>query len=339
MASGAARFVGVAILGFLVSSESDPRHGAVEAARVSQNGSDRGPGANRPLSSSQKIAIGEAIVQVDFGQGALDLPVSRVLPWVQRATKAVATYYGRFPVAKARVLILPVPDDRGVLQGTTWGDMGGFSGFTRMRIGQHTTQSDLTEDWTMTHELVHMAFPDLPDNQHWMEEGLATYVEPIARVQAGELSAQQVWADMMQGMPKGEPRAGDRGMDHTGTWGRTYWGGAMFCLVADVEIRKQTNNRKGLQDALRAIVDAGGTIDKDWPLMRSLAIGDHATGTTVLTDLYKKWGDAPMPVDLDSLWKQLGVRLGEHGAEFDATAPLARIREAITRPAAKPSGR
>jgi len=30
------------------------------------------------------------------------------------------------------------------------------------------------------------------------------------------------------------------------------------CLVADVEIRKQTGNRKGLQDALRAIVAAGG---------------------------------------------------------------------------------
>ena len=28
-----------------------------------------------------------------------------------------------------------------------------------------------------------MAFPSLPDDQHWMEEGLATYVEPIARVE------------------------------------------------------------------------------------------------------------------------------------------------------------
>ena len=26
-----------------------------------------------------------------------------------------------------------------LLQGTTWGDMRGFPGFTRLRIGQHTT--------------------------------------------------------------------------------------------------------------------------------------------------------------------------------------------------------
>jgi hypothetical protein len=312
------------------SGRSDPDHFAWTAG-IAQVGWDRGPGAQKPLSSSQKLTVGSATIEVDFGQGALDLPVSDVLPWVQRAATAVATYYGRFPVLSARVLILPVADDSGVLQGTTWGRIGGYPGFTRMRIGQHTTKRELTDDWTMTHELVHMAFPDLPDNQHWMEEGLSTYIEPIARVQSGELSAAQVWQDMMQSMPKGEPRADDRGLDHTATWGRTYWGGAMFCLAADVEIRKQTNNRKGLQDALRAIVNASGTIDKDWSLMRTLAIGDKATGTTVLTDLYKKWGDAPTQMDLDNLWRQLGVRSGAHGAEFDATAPLAHIREAITR--------
>jgi hypothetical protein len=38
----------------------------------------------------------------------------------------------------------------------------------------------------------------------------------------------------------------------------------MFCLVADVQIRKATGNRKGLQDALQAIVAAQGTIDAQW---------------------------------------------------------------------------
>ena len=57
-------------------------------------------------------------------------------------------------------------------------------------------------------------------------------------------------------------RDNDRGLDRTRTWGRTYWGGALFCLMADVEIRKQTGNRVGLQDALRTILSAGGSIDK-----------------------------------------------------------------------------
>ena len=51
-----------------------------------------------------------------------------------------------------------------------------------------------------------------------------------------------------------------------------------------VEIRRATGNRKGLQDALRAIVAAGATINTDSALPPILHIGDQATGTTVLSD-------------------------------------------------------
>jgi hypothetical protein len=80
----------------------------------------------------------------------------------------------------------------------------------------------------MTHELVHLAISSLPDEHHWLEEGLATYVEPIARSQDGQLPATNVWHGMLAGMPEGQPRRGDHGLDETHTWGRTYWGGAMF---------------------------------------------------------------------------------------------------------------
>jgi hypothetical protein len=136
---------------------------------------------------------------------------------------------------------------------------------------------------------------------------------------------------MVRDMAKGEPAAGDGGLDRTHTWGRTYWGGALFCLVADVEIRRETHNRKGLQDALRAVVAEGGTINHDWPLERALAIGDRATGTHVLTSQYAAWKDTPVTVDLPKLWDELGIRVAADGAvDFVATAPLAKIREAIT---------
>jgi hypothetical protein len=175
-----------------------------------------------------------------------------------------------------------------------------------------------------------MALASLPDSQHWLEEGIATYVEPVARVQAGQLTAQRIWKDMMAGMAHGEPQAGDLGLDRTHTWGRTYWGGALFCLIADVEIRKQTGNKRGLQDALRGIVNAHGTIDKDWATARILTIGDQATGTTVLEDLYTKWSTTPVEVDLASLWAQLGISLADGNLIFTDDAPLAAARKAIT---------
>lgn len=275
--------------------------------------------------------FGNSVLQVDLAAGALDLPADTVLDHVHKAASAIVAYYGRLPIPRDRMLIVPVAGRSGVFNGTTWPHHGEFQSFTRIHVGQHTTSADLAEDWMVTHELVHTAFPSLDDDQHWMEEGQATYVEPVARVMAGELEARRIWRDMVRDMRKGEPQAGDEGLDHTHTWGRTYWGGALFCLVADVEIRRETQNRKGLQDALRAVVAEGGTIDHDWPLQQALAIGDRATGTHVLTGMYAEWKDKPVPVDLPKLWEELGIRTNPDGmVEFVSTAPLAKVREAIT---------
>src|SRR5262249_14455584 len=159
------------------------------------------------------------------------------------------------------------------------------------------------------------------ERHHWIEEGIATYVEPLARVRAGTLAPGKVWSDMVRDMPQGLPEPGDRGLDNTHTWGRTYWGGALFCLLADVEIRKRTGNGKGLEDALRAINHAGGTIEADWPLEHALQIGDQAIGSGVMRELYQKMATAPMPVDLPALWKQLGVERRGDSAVFDDKAP------------------
>jgi hypothetical protein len=105
--------------------------------------------------------------------------------------------------------------------------------------------------------------------------------------------------------------------------------------MADVQIRVATGNHKGLQDALRAIVAAGGTIDHEWPLTRALEIGDKATGTHVLTGMYRTWSTSPVPVDLQKLWEQLGIHRSGQDIEFAISAPYAKIREAIT--TAKPA--
>lgn len=284
-----------------------------------------------PVASSRTVSIGGATIQIDFTGGSTDLSQDRLLQWIKNAATAVTTYYGRFPVPRECILVVFVDGRRGVSGGTTWGDVGGFPAFTRIHVGQHTTQQDLDSDWMMTHEMIHTAFPSMEDEHHWIEEGLATYVEPIARVQAGFLTPAKIWTDMVRDMPQGDPRPSDGGLDQTRSWGRTYWGGAQFCLLADVTIRKETHNQKGLQDALRGIVAAGGTIDKEWPITKALEVGDHATGTHVLEDLYSQMRDAPKPVDLDGLWRELGIERVADGVHFDDAAPSAAIRQAIAR--------
>jgi hypothetical protein len=273
------------------------------------------------------LEIGGAKIQVTFSSADFDLPRERLLKWIRNAAQAVSHYYGAFPVPRMRIRVNSSERRSGVFSGTTWGRTPPF---TRISVGHHTSEQQLAEDWMMTHEMVHTAFPNMEEEHHWIEEGIATYVEPIARVQTGELTAQKIWSDMARDMPKGEPGALDQGLDHTHTWGRTYWGGALFCLAAEVRIRQATRNRKGLQDALRAIQKAGGTIDNSWPVERAFEVGDRATGTAVLTQLYAETKDKPAPLDLDSLWRQLGVWRDGDTVRLDDGAPLAGIRRAIT---------
>ena len=282
--------------------------------------------------------MGGASIQIDFSPGKVDLPEADVVQWITNAARAVSAYYGKYPMPRERILVIFVDDRSGVGGGTTWGGVGGFPAFTRIHVGQHTSRQELADDWMMTHEMVHTGFPSQEDEHHWIEEGIATYVEPIARVQAGFLRPEKVWSDMVRDMPKGDPEPLDRGLDQTHTWGRTYWGGAQFCLLADVTIRQQTRNAQGLQDALRGIVNAGGTIDQSWPLTKALTAGDEATGTQVLTNLYKRMGNAPTPVDLDRIWKELGIESIAGDVRFNDAAPDAEIRRAITRaPQTSPS--
>jgi hypothetical protein len=274
----------------------------------------------------ERLQIGESELEILFAGSTLDLPKEALLEWVRQCATAVARYFGRFPVAKARVSIFSREGRQGVSGGRTWGDHGAH---TRISIGQHTTVEALKRDWVLTHEFVHYGFPDMPDRNHWIEEGLATYVEPIARVAVGTQSAATAWFEMVRDMPKGQPQAGDEGLDNTHTWGRTYWGGAMFCLLADISIRKQTGNRKGLRDALQGIVAAGGSIEVSWPIDRALAVGDRAVGGKVLVSLYEEMSGKASPVDLTALWKELGVERQGDTAVFDDHAPLAAIRKSI----------
>ena len=275
----------------------------------------------------ESLSIGGAAINVEIQPGDLSLPRARVLDWVRRSACAVSEYYGGFPVRKVDVKVVPIGEGTGVIFGRTV--LVDETLVIRVGLSRFATNSSLRDDWVMTHEMVHLAFPSIPREHHWIEEGIATYVEPIARAQVGDLSSETVWRELVDGLPKGLPASGDRGLDNTHTWGRTYWGGALFCLMADIEIHRRTNNRYGLQDALRGIVRAGGNMEHDWQLTRALKAGDDAIGVPVLTELYDQTKATPVTPDLDAMWRELGVRPSGDSLTFDQSAPQASIVRSI----------
>ena len=136
------------------------------------------------------VTVGGGTLNVAFAPGELALPRRTIMAWLEKSAHAVAVYFGKFPVKSARVLIVPVPGD-GVQSGTTFGFRGAA---VRLLVGSDATEADLDEDWKAVHEMTHLALPDVEDSQLRLAEGIAVYVEPIARVQDRDLAAEKIGA-------------------------------------------------------------------------------------------------------------------------------------------------
>ena len=266
-----------------------------------------------------------ACLRVAFAGDFAPAVVDAALAWTRDAAVAVGAYLGRYPVDFQRVLFVAMPGS--TVHGTSWGYHGAA---IRIPLGREVAPEKLRANWVMTHEMLHMAVPSLPERHLWFDEGLATYVEPVARAQQHALTAEAVWTEWIDGMPKGMPRPGDRGLDLTHTWGRTYWGGALFFLLAEVEMRSRSANRVGLQQALRELGRRGADKEHDWSIEQTIAAADQGTGMQVLAGMYARMRASPAPPDLDGLFARLGVRRTGSGIEFDDSAPLADIRRSIT---------
>lgn len=273
------------------------------------------------------VNLGRSTIAIEWSGGPTDVGQLGLREWIERSAAIVRGYYGDFPVSMVTIRVAAVEGDS-MGAGRTFGLP---QARIEVKVGRHITPQALEDDWVLVHEMIHLALPAVADEQNWLAEGIATYVEGIARTQAGNMDEAALWAEYVKAMPKGLPQSDDRGLDRTHTWARTYWGGALYCLLADVRIREQSNNRRGLQEALRAIAQAGAGMAARWPVERILAAGDAPTGTTVMTDLYRTMKDQPFAPDLNALWDDLGIHITDGVVQLNDAARLAAVRRAITR--------
>jgi len=274
----------------------------------------------------ETVTSGAARVLVAISPTGLSLTDAEVGAWAKSAVDAIGGYlHGSFPVRRTLVVV-----EAGRGAGSTRGETIGEGGpSVLLRASTSLTRATVRNDWVMTHELIHVVLPSLTRNHMWLTEGIPTYVEPIARTRAGLMAPEQMWKELVEGVPQGLPEAGDQGLEKTHTWGRTYWGGSLFCLLADVRIREATGNARSFDDAIRGIVATGADVESHWDMPKLLEVGDHATGTHVLAQLYEEQGLAPTGVDLPALWRRLGVAVEGGRARFDDAAPLAAVRRGI----------
>jgi hypothetical protein len=282
---------------------------------------------------ARDLSLGEATVRLVVLDGALDLPLAELAAWVTSAARGVADFYGRPPAPRTLVVLAPLPG----LHGVPFGKMlpANAPGVIVL-LGEHTRKRELFSDWVLVHELFHVGTPSYLGEGKWYDEGLATYFEPLIRARLGWRTEADVWHEFVRDMPRGLPALTERGLEHPTRYPDMYWGGGLFCLLADARMRRATNGARGLEDGVRAVFEAGGVASEVWALAHTTEVTDAALGAPVLAELQAAHREHGSPLDLDAFLRELGVSRGKKGKPvFEQDAGKAALRRSIVLGAAR----
>ncbi len=291
---------------------------AVPLARIDEVG---------PLLLGEVSAVG----LVADPQLTLALPTGTALApeqltaWVDAVAEGNRRFWGGSPAQHGLVILVPSPRD-GVPVGRVL-SLGG-SVVTAL-VGKGATARDLYDDWVLVHEFLHLGSPMMRDAGPWLNEGIATFYEPVLRARAGWKSEDDVWREWITQMPRGLPAMTDIGLSNAGRGG-IYWGGAVFVLMAEIELLQASQGTYGFSDCLRQVLADGGDATTKWPTMRLLQSCDKTIGQDVLAALAQRHIAKGSTMSLDEIWRKLGVTLSEDGKIiYDDSAELAWLRPLI----------
>lgn len=245
--------------------------------------------------------------------------------WVDAVAESNRRFWGRSPAQHGLVILLPSP--RG---GVPFGRVLSLGGsVVTVLIGKSATPRDLYDDWVLVHEFLHLGTPMMRDAGPWLNEGIATFYEPVLRARAGWKSEDEVWREWISQMPRGLPAMTGIGLSNAGRGG-IYWGGALFVLMAEIELLQASQGKYGFSDCLRQVLADGGDATTKWPTMRLLQSCDKAIGQDVVSPLAQRHMAKGSAMSLDEIWQKLGVTLSEDGKiTYDDSAELAWLRPLI----------
>jgi hypothetical protein len=248
----------------------------------------------------------------------------RLAAWVSAAAESNRRFWGRSPTQGGLVLLVPSP--RG---GVPFGRVLSLGGaVVTILVGRQATTRDLYDDWVLVHEFLHLGSPLMRDTGAWLNEGIATFYEPVLRARAGWKPEDDVWREWISQMPRGMPAMTGIGLENAGRGG-IYWGGALFVLMAEIEALRASGGKTGFSDCLRAVLAEGADVTVKWPTMRLLDRCDALLGKPVIGPLAKQHIEKGSAMDLDELWRRLGVSLADGAIRYDDAAELAWLRPLI----------
>ena len=261
--------------------------------------------------------------------GGFGLGNPAVRAWIAQGASTSSLLFGHFPVAQA--LVIAVPGER---SGPGFGmALRGGGPSVVILLDRNATEATLADDWTATHEFLHLGVPRLPPEDSWLFEGLATYYTEVTRARAGIISPAQAYQHLLDGFERGRREAGTLTlrqesalMRERHSFYRVYWAGAAIALLADVAARRASE--PPLDVALRSFAECCAASTDDWAADDVLSRLE-AYGAPRLRAEARRWLDRREFPALDDALHALGVASGGHGEAVFGRAASAAVRDAI----------
>ena len=248
--------------------------------------------------------------------------------WLDEAARAARLPSGRFPLARARVIVREI--DSRSRSPVPWGQTRRDDEVAVLLFVRRGASLDaLRADWTAVHEFAHLAHPYLGDDGRWLAEGLASYQQNVLRARAGLLSADDAWRRLDAGFRRGEAVGEGPPIEALGRGGtmRTYWAGALYWLEADLALRRAhgLSLQQVLERYARCCLD--GT---DWLSPAEFVRGlDRAAEVDVFVPLYRRHRGLRAMPSPDTAYAALGIAREGAGLRFAGDARARALRAAV----------
>jgi predicted metalloprotease with PDZ domain len=236
---------------------------------------------------------------------------------IDRQLKSYLAMFGKPPVADRFLLIFN--------QGDT-GDGGAFAGsFSQFLKGDADKASRVIWGRVVSHELLHFwnghSLRPEREEEEWFKEGVTDYLTVMTMARNGFLDREFV-LQHLQNMARGQHVArnlmGLKGTvqaavkDKHRNWLLVYGGGTIAALAMDLELRRATNDKFGIEDLMKALFAEFGKPGKTYTHDDILRVGKQLAGIDMGPMLDKLVKSETVP-DLGPLFSQVGMQIEQWG--------------------------
>lgn len=251
----------------------------------------------------------------------------RIERWIQEAAQEAARLGAGSPRERVAIVLVPTPSGEPAPFGRV---LYSEPRSAAIYVGQRAPERSFAGDWLATHELMHTLHPRFDGQPRWLSEGIAAYYQCLAPIRSGRERPEVLWRVLAQGVATGQTEALGRSLQEVAkamhtlpAYSAVYWGGALLALEVDLEIRRATEGKRGLEHVLAALRPRGSVTLREFG--RSV---DALAGVAIWEQIRRAHLEGQALRRAKPLLRGLGI--GPGGA-LDSKAPGAKWRLRLER--------